>query len=157
LAVDGPHSTAFTDELELVVRGKMNAAQILFKTHRFNLSKEGEHFINPCCFGEDLAGWLRTKLIERSVEVHQVYQEDWGWELPVACGNDLYYLCMCGNSDELNTNPDEGERRIIIEKRRTIGQRLSDAGKLTANDEMAKTIEEILSGEPTVRELRREE
>ena len=30
-------------------------------------------------------------------------------------------------------------------------------GQLTANDEMVKTIEEILSGGPTVRELRREE
>jgi hypothetical protein len=135
----------------------MNASQILFKTNRFNLSKVGEHFINPCCFGEDLAAWLRIKLNERRVEVDQAYQEDWGWELPAACGNDSYYLCMSGNSDELSTDQNEGEWRIIIEKRRTIGQRLSGAGKITANDEMVKTIEQILSGEPTVREVRCEE
>jgi hypothetical protein len=134
----------------------MNAWHILFKTNRFNLSKVGEHFINPCCFGEDLAAWLRGKLSERRVEVGQAYQEDWGWELPAACGNDSYYLCMSGNSDELSTDPDEGEWRIIIEKKRTIRQRLSGAGKITANDEMVKTIQQILSGEPTVREVRRE-
>jgi hypothetical protein len=33
----------------------MNGLRILFKTNRFNLSKVGEHFINLCCFGEDLA------------------------------------------------------------------------------------------------------
>jgi hypothetical protein len=135
----------------------MNASHLLFKTNRFNLSKVGEHFINPCCFGEDLAAWLRIKLLERRVEVGQAYQEDWGWELPAACGNDSYYLCMSGNSDELSTDQNEGEWRIIIEKRRTIGQRLSGAGKITANDEMVKTIEQILTGEPTVREVRREE
>ena len=56
----------------------MNALRILFKTNRFNLSKVGEHFINPCCFGEDLAAWLRIKLSERDVEVREPYQEDWG-------------------------------------------------------------------------------
>jgi hypothetical protein len=30
----------------------MKAVDIVFKTSRFNLSKVGEHFINPCC-GEE--------------------------------------------------------------------------------------------------------
>jgi len=55
----------------------MNALHILFRTGRFNLSKVGEHFINPCCFGEDLAAWLRVKLVEKGVEARQPYQEDW--------------------------------------------------------------------------------
>jgi hypothetical protein len=38
--------------------------QILFKTSLFNLTKIEEHFINVCCFGEDLAVWLRIKLID---------------------------------------------------------------------------------------------
>lgn len=40
---------------------------ILFDTNRFNLSEVKEHFINPGCFGEDLAVWLRAKLIERGI------------------------------------------------------------------------------------------
>ena len=49
----------------------MNALHILFKTSRFNLSKVGEHFVNPCWFGEDLAAWLRGKLIELKIEGSQ--------------------------------------------------------------------------------------
>jgi hypothetical protein len=60
----------------------MNALQILFKTSRFNLSKVGEQFINPCCFGEDMTVWLRIKLAEKGIATSQPYQEDWGWELP---------------------------------------------------------------------------
>jgi len=135
----------------------MNALHILFRTSRFNLSKVGEHFINPCCFGEDFALWLRERLIERRIEVRQPYQEDWGWELPVMQGSDSYHLCMSGNSDESSANMDEGEWRIIVEKARSIGQRLRGTGKIAATDEMVRTIEEILRAEPTVCEVHRAE
>ena len=135
----------------------MNALRILFKTSRFNLSKVGEHFINPCCFGEDLAAWLRFKLIERDIEVRQPYQEDWGWELPVMHEGHSYYLCMSGNADESSSNKDEGEWGIIVEKKRSIGQRLRGGGKITENDKMVSTIERILCAEPTIRQVHREE
>jgi hypothetical protein len=135
----------------------MNALHILFRTDRFNLSKVGQHFINPCCFGEDLAAWLRLKLIGRSIEVREPYQEDWGWELPAMHGSDSYYLCMSGNSDEASNNKDEGEWRIIIEKRRSIGQRLRGTGKIKTGDKMVRTLQEILFAEPSIREVHREE
>jgi len=135
----------------------MNALDILFKTSRFNLSKVGEHFINPCCFGEDLAAWLRIKLVDKKIEVFEPYQEDWGWELPANHGSDSYYLCMSGNADRSSTNEDEGEWRIIVEKRRSIWQRLRGEGKIAADDRMARIIEEILSREPAIRGVQREE
>jgi hypothetical protein len=73
----------------------MNARHILFKTGRLNVSKVGEHFINPCCFGEDLAAWLRIKLADRGATVGPPGQEDWGWYLRVKYDGDSYFL---GNS-----------------------------------------------------------
>lgn len=78
----------------------MNARDILLKTSRFNLSKVGEHFVNPCCFGEDLAAWLRQKLVERNIEAGQPYQEDWGWEFSVKHRSDFYFLGMGGTQME---------------------------------------------------------
>lgn len=77
----------------------MSALSIVFKTNRFNLSKVAAHFINPCCFGQDLAAWLRTKLTELRIETCQPYQEDWGWDLPAKLPGGSYFLCMSGNSD----------------------------------------------------------
>src|SRR5258708_5409252 len=97
-------------QIELVspyAHSMLNALHVLFKTSPFNLSKVGEHFINPCCFGEDLAAWLRVRLIERKIEVSQPYQEDWGWELPASLGPDSYYLRMSGNADGSSTIDDE--------------------------------------------------
>ena len=133
----------------------INAIHVLFQTGRFNLSKVGDHFINPCCFGEDVAAWLTTRLASKGVATAAAYHEDWGWELPANRGVERYYLCIGGNSDDLPANPDQGEWRIIVEKRRSIWQRMKGAGKISADDEMVRVLEEILT-EPDIRGLRRE-
>jgi len=132
----------------------LNALHVVFKTGRFNLSQVKNHFINPCCFGEDLAAWLRSKLVEKDVETRDSYQEDWGWELPVKQGHDSYYLCVSGNSDEAPQNLDYGQWRIIVEKRRTLRQRLCRKGKITADDSMLALLQGILSTESTIQEVR---
>jgi hypothetical protein len=126
----------------------MNALSILFRTSLFNLSKVHEHFINPCCFGEDLADWFGDRLTPKGVQTSTPYQEDWGWELPVKLGADSYYLCMSGNADRPGNN--EGEWRIIVQKRRSIWERLTGRGKITVDDPLLKLLEQILSREPNV-------
>jgi hypothetical protein len=133
----------------------MNAIDVLFNSGRFNLSKVGKHFMNPCCFGEDLAAWLRVKLAEKNWESSEHYQEDWGWELPVRHGRDVYYLCVSGNRGDSGTNNDEGEWRIIVEKRRSIWQRVTGNGKIAGNDDLLLLVEEILSTEPTISAVHR--
>jgi hypothetical protein len=128
----------------------MNALHLLFRTNRFNLSKVGKHFINPCCFGEDLAAWLGPKLRDKGVGVRESYQEDWGWELPVSIGDDLYYLCLSGNADESPADPDQGEWHIVIEKKRTLWQVLTGSGKATRDDGMLALVQEILGSEADI-------
>jgi len=132
----------------------MNAHSLLFRTDRFNLSKIGDTFINPCCFGEDLARWLRETLREKKFEVSEPYQEDWGWELPAENKSGAYYLCVSGNADDERANSNEGEWRIIIEKRRSIGQRLTGRGKIELRDGMLVSLKEILEAEPGIRDVR---
>jgi len=127
-----------------------------FRSSNFNLSKVRKHFINPCCFGEDLAAWLVPKLAVRNIQTAKPYQEDWGWELPATCGNDAYYLCMSGNADNSGAPKDEGEWNIIVEKRRSFWQRLTGKGRIVTDDPLVRLIEEILIDEPTIRNLHRE-
>jgi hypothetical protein len=77
----------------------MKRIDILFRTNRFNLSRAGEHFINPCCFGEDVTSWLRPKPIEQGIEVSRVGQEDWGWYLFASNRASRYLVGFGGNSD----------------------------------------------------------
>lgn len=133
----------------------MNALIIRFRSRRFNLSKVGPHFINPCCFGEDVAQWLRPKLAAMQIETSEPYQEDWGWELPATCGDNSYYLCMSGNADREGT--DEGEWRIIVEKRRSLWQRLSGKGRIVLHDPMFGMIDQVLAEEPGISNVHRDE
>jgi hypothetical protein len=133
----------------------MDTKEVLFTSSRFNLSKVGDHFINPCCFGEDLVTWLRIKLAENKIETATPYQEDWGWELPVTCGRGSYYLCVSGNADK--SGNDEGEWRIIVEKRRSVWERLAKKGNLAGDDPMLKALEQLLSNEPTISNVTRQE
>jgi hypothetical protein len=134
----------------------MNALHILFKTSRFNLSKVGEHFINPRCFGEDLAAWLRLQLGAKDVVTAQTYQEEWGWEVPVTHVGDSYYLCMSGNADHPDANSDEGGWRIIVEKRRSLWKRLTGKGKIAPDDALVVLIENILFNQPGIIDFHRE-
>jgi hypothetical protein len=130
--------------------------RILFNTNRFNLSKVGAHFINPCCFGEDLALWLRDKLIAKGAAVSSSGQEDWGWYLNANSGTDGYFLGMSGNTKGNSANPDDGEWGIIIKKNRTIMQRITGKGKIAVDDAMFALVEAILHGETDFREVHEE-
>jgi hypothetical protein len=64
----------------------------LFQTNRFNVSEVKEHFIDRCCFGEDLAEWLREQLAKKGVSADAPYQQDWGWEMLARQGSQGYFL-----------------------------------------------------------------
>src|SRR4051794_13558765 len=63
-----------------------------FKSDRSNRSEPKEYFINECCFGDDLAAWLKNELEKRSYSVDDPVQEDWGWILTVAKQGKGYVL-----------------------------------------------------------------
>src|SRR5882762_1871246 len=135
----------------------MNARHVLFRTQRFNLSITKEHFINPDCFGEDLAAWLKDKLIDRGRDVRQFGQEDWGWYLKVK-NKESYFLGMNGIPIETDQNQkDFGEWRIIVKTNRSIGQWLGNRCKMNADDEMLVLIEEILRAESDFADVHQEE
>jgi hypothetical protein len=131
----------------------MNALHFVFRTDRFNLSKVGAHFINPCCFGEDLVAWLREKLSAKGIAVRAQYQEDWGWEFPAKIDGQSYYLGASGNADGTSANADEGEWRVIVEKKRAIRQRLIGEGKITVDDPLVILIKQILIADTRIRDV----
>jgi hypothetical protein len=95
-------------------------------------------------------------LAEQSVETLKAFQEDWGGELPAKLGNDSYYLGVGGNRDNSIHEPDEGEARIIVQKRRSLWQRMTGGGQTSADDPRVRIIEGVLITEPTIRDVHRD-
>jgi hypothetical protein len=117
----------------------MNSRDLLFNTARFNLSAVEEHFINPCSFGEDLAAWLRGKWEDKGIQTSAPGPEDWGWYLSANRGERSYFLGMNGNPDVKGS--DAGEWRIIVEKKRSLWEIVTRAGKIADDDPMLKILE----------------
>lgn len=129
---------------------------ILFDTNRFNLSETRKHFINPNCFGEDLAEWLRAKLLDRGIPTIEPDQEDWGWYIEAKVGDASYFIGIGGNADETTNDVNQGEWRLMVQKHRTLGDKLSGKNRPSPDDPIFGVIEDILRGEPDIMNIRRE-
>jgi hypothetical protein len=71
------------------------------------------HFINPCCFGEDLAAWLREQLAALTAtgfKLSEAIQEDYGWGFWATKGADPFWVAMsfCGDG------PTEGPAQWLV-------------------------------------------
>ena len=71
------------------------------ETNLFNHREVKPNFINPCCFGEDFAVWLKGQLAglpADGFELSDVIQEDYGWGLWATKGKDAFWISLgfCG-------------------------------------------------------------
>jgi hypothetical protein len=142
-----PDDPAFELVNERMERVLPLRVRITFETDRFNLSDVQEHFINPCCFGEDLATWLKGQLEKHSYAVDVPGQEDWGWYLDVESEESRYLLAINGNSNEKEENVNMGEWMVFVQKRRSLMETLTKKGKITDDDPLVLCIKSILSAQ----------
>ncbi len=70
---------------------------ITFTSSQFNCTEVKPHFINPCCFGENLAAWLReqlSKIPDLDFKLSETIQEDYGWGFRSMRGEDHFWVAM---------------------------------------------------------------
>jgi hypothetical protein len=71
--------------------------QIRVRTELFNYREVKPHFINPCCFGEDFALWLKDKvasLEDSGFKLSETIQEDYGWGFWGWKGKDSFWVTV---------------------------------------------------------------
>lgn len=69
------------------------------------------HFINPCCFGEDFAGWLRGRLQGlNGFTLGEPIMEDYGWGFWVNHPNGSIWIALGIVDDE----PVEGPASWVV-------------------------------------------
>lgn len=79
-------------------------------TDLFEHKEVGPHFINPCCFGEDFAGWLSAELAPlraAGFEFSEPIQEDYGWGLWARSGADAFWIALSCVGDGPTDDPAE--------------------------------------------------
>lgn len=78
---------------------------LTFTSHDFNTTEVNPNFINPCCFGEDVASWLNVSLSAHGAQAGPMIQEDWGWTFSVLLQGVQFWL---------NVGLIEGDARWLI-------------------------------------------
>ncbi|MFI4973556.1 MAG: hypothetical protein ACHP84_03340 [Caulobacterales bacterium] len=70
---------------------------ITIETDLFEHRTVQPHFINPCCFGEDFALWLRAELAPLAADgfaFSEPIQEDYGWGLWASRERDRFWIAL---------------------------------------------------------------
>jgi hypothetical protein len=80
------------------------------ETDLFEHQKIQPHFINPCCFGEDFASWLRAKVDRAEFHFGETIQEDYGWGFWVTAGKERFWIAISYVGDE----PQEGPAQWVL-------------------------------------------
>ena len=81
---------------------------LTIETDLFEHREVKPHFINPCCFGEDFARWLRPKLTDlaaQGFEIGEPIQEDYGWGFWVTRGKDTIWIALSYMGDGPTEEP----------------------------------------------------
>ena len=127
---------------------------ILFDAAGFNFTEPRDHFINPECFGDDVAAWLAAELTARGFPTTEPGQEDWGWYVEVTTGPDCYFVGV-GCTGATDADPAKGEWRLMVEKHRTLWQKLTGKNQPAADEPIFAELERILVSNRDVTNVRR--
>jgi hypothetical protein len=82
--------------------------QITIETDLFEHREVKHHFINPCCFGEDFAAWLRSRLSPLTAERFHLgdpIQEDYGWGFWASLLKDRFWIAISYAGDGPQEEP----------------------------------------------------
>jgi hypothetical protein len=125
---------------------------VTFRSAAFNTRETKPYFINPGCFGDDVARWLIAELCKRSVDADkEPGQEDFGWYLDFRFAS-VRYLFVVGlrPDDEL-----EGRSWILwIERNRGLfGSAFGGRGR-GIDPAVPQLLHQILTASPQIEDVR---
>jgi len=85
-----------------------------FRSSAFNTSEAKPSFINPCCFGDDLARWMMVRLRAAGVKAdEQPGQGDFGWYFNLETSGGRHCCILAYQEDDR-----EGLWHLSIERSR---------------------------------------
>jgi len=123
----------------------------VFKSNAFNTSIEQEYFLNPSCFGDDVAHWLMKELRARGYQTSErPDQEDFGWYFTFHAAGLKHNVVIV-----YRPAPVEGEGEWICWIERKVGLiGVVLARHKKAMPEAVKTIQDILISSQVISVIR---
>jgi hypothetical protein len=109
------------------------------------------HFINPCCFGEDFAAWLKGELAPLAAEgfrFSEAIQEDYGWGFWAAHHKDRFWIALSYVGDGPQEEP--AQWVVSIDLSRGLVRRLLASPDKAAFATLRDRIWQLLETHPAI-------
>jgi hypothetical protein len=124
---------------------------VTFKSLAFDSSEAKEYFINPGCFGDDVATWLSQQLRDHGYEVAtEPDQEDFGWYFTFRV-SDIEHCFVIG----CRAQREIGDALWIgwLERSRGLVASLLGARNRGIQPAAVQAVHEVLSASSQIREI----
>lgn len=125
---------------------------VTFTSSLFNTSTQKAYFINPGCFGEDVAKWLADQLRNKGYEAANLPgQEDFGWYFTFQVSGIEYCFVISYRPADKN---EEGVWIGWLERSRGLVASILGGRKRGIDPQAAQAIHEALSSSPQIGNIR---
>jgi hypothetical protein len=125
---------------------------VTFQSTSFNTTEPRDYFINDCCFGDDLAGWLIGRLRSTGVQTDlEPGQEDFGWYFNFKLGENVYCVVLGFRPGEESA---EGEWIAWLERTRGLVGSIFGFRKRDIERSAGEALHAALLDTATVRNIR---
>ena len=125
---------------------------VTFESTAFNMTEPKDYFINPCCFGDDLAEWLIKELHKLGMKADEKPgQEDFGWYLDFEVAG-IRHTLVIGHRPAGET--EAGTWIGWLERQRGFVGTILGRRNRGIQSSAAEVIHGILVGSPQIRDVR---
>jgi hypothetical protein len=130
--------------------------RITVETDLFEHQQVKPHFINPCCFGEDFATWLKHELSKRSdfqYELSEPIQEDYGWGLWASRGKDRFWVALSYVGDGPQKAPAQWVISVTYDPGLNLAKRLLHKPDRQSLEQLRERIRQVLESNEAIKVL----
>ena len=137
--------------------GKALGGSIVVETDPFEHREVKPHFINPCCFGEDFAVWLKQELSRFTglgFEFSEPIQEDYGWGFWASRGKDRFWVALSYVGDGPQEAPAQWIVSVVYDPGLNLVKRMFHKGDPQALEQLRDRIRKILTSNSTIKTIK---
>jgi len=135
-------------------RGGVADGSIMVETDLFEHREVKPHFINPCCFGEDFAAWLKRELLQSpdlDVELSEPIQEDYGRGFWATRGKDRFWVALSYVGDGPQETPAQWVVSVTNDPGLNLAKRLFHKPDQQALGQLRDHIRQILASNGAIK------
>jgi hypothetical protein len=128
--------------------GQATQHSITIETDLFEHREVKPHFINPCCFGEDFASWLKQEISRSTASDFQLsdpIQEDYGWGFWASSGKDRFWVAISYAGDGPQETPAQWVISVTSDPGVNLARRIFQKVDRNALEQLLEQVRRVLA------------